>query len=154
MLTIIGREDLIGDPRWTRIEDTMYEHAPELVKILDEGFAKMTRDEALAKLKAEDVACEAVQGTEDMLTDPQILDNGYLRPWHNAKNGKDYQFPVLSPVAFQGDLSTPAYAPAPRLGEHSVEILKSVGYTDAEVQDMIQKGVTNVTDTELTVDID
>jgi crotonobetainyl-CoA:carnitine CoA-transferase CaiB-like acyl-CoA transferase len=32
--------------------------------------------------------------------------------------------------------------PAPRLGEHSIEVLREAGYTDAEIDVMIAAGVT------------
>ena len=33
------------------------------------------------------------------------------------------------------------YAPAPHLGEHTAEILSSVGYSDAEIEDLRGKGI-------------
>ena len=51
LMAAVGRPDLQNDPRWTKIEDTKAEKAPELVKILDEAFAKMTADEAVAAFK-------------------------------------------------------------------------------------------------------
>ena len=38
--------------------------------------------------------------------------------------------------------------PAPQLGEHSLEILKELGYSSAEVKALIQQGVTLVPSTE------
>jgi crotonobetainyl-CoA:carnitine CoA-transferase CaiB-like acyl-CoA transferase len=32
--------------------------------------------------------------------------------------------------------------PAPKLGQHSAEILQEAGYSDEEIQDMMKKGVT------------
>lgn len=153
LLKLIGREDLIGDPRWTRVEDTMYEHAPELVKIFDEGFAKITRAEALAYMDANDIACEAVAGTADVLTDPQVLENGYLRSYTDPKTGKQRLYPAPCPVQFNGEQETPAFTPAPTLGENSEEILKELGYSASEIKEMFANGVTSKTDIEYIVDI-
>lgn len=154
ILEIIGREDLIGDPRWQRIEDTMYDRAPEFVNILDEGFRKMTRDEVLAKLTAADIACEAIQTTTDLFNDPQVLANGYLRPWTNPRNGKEYLYPTMMPFQFNEDVSAPPIGKAPMLGENSVEILKEYGYSDEEIQKLLDNGVTRVTDTDFISEID
>ncbi len=35
---------------------------------------------------------------------------------------------------------------APRLGEHSAEVLTEVGYSEAEISSMIERGVTSVPD--------
>lgn len=78
LLRVLGREDLIGDPRWQCLEDTMYEHAPELVRIFDEGFAKMTQAEAVEALRAIDMPVSVVQGTADALHDPQVHANKYV----------------------------------------------------------------------------
>jgi crotonobetainyl-CoA:carnitine CoA-transferase CaiB-like acyl-CoA transferase len=37
-----------------------------------------------------------------------------------------------------------AQAPAPRLGEHSAEVLREVGYSDAEIADLAKRGVTKI----------
>jgi crotonobetainyl-CoA:carnitine CoA-transferase CaiB-like acyl-CoA transferase len=73
LMKAVGRGDLAGDPRWTCMEDTMYEKAPELVAILDEAFAKMTQAEAIAALESIDAPVSKVQSTAEMMKDPQVL---------------------------------------------------------------------------------
>jgi crotonobetainyl-CoA:carnitine CoA-transferase CaiB-like acyl-CoA transferase len=50
-------------------------------------------------------------------------------------------------VRYPGHLSeTPAalYRHPPRLGEHSEEVLRDVGYSDAEIEDLLQNSVIGV----------
>jgi crotonobetainyl-CoA:carnitine CoA-transferase CaiB-like acyl-CoA transferase len=37
-------------------------------------------------------------------------------------------------------------APAPRLGQHSAEVLREAGYTDAQIAELARSGVTLVAD--------
>ena len=146
LLEAVGRKDLVGDPRWKSIDDTRLDKAPELVKILDEAFAKMTSDEAVEALSAIDIAVQKCQGSVDCVNDPQALENNYFFDWVFSDGpyaGKAVKLPA-SPLSFNGENNASDFQRAPKLGEHTVEILKGVGYTDAEIQAMVDKGVTVV----------
>lgn len=149
LLRAIGREDLVGDPRWQKIEDTMYEGAPELVKIFDEAFAKMTQEEALEALHSIDAPVDKVQSTEELLKDPQVLANKYvykLEATVPPTDTADSQIYVpASPIKFNTiDSGVIDQTRGPRLGEHSVEILKEYGFSDEEIQDFIDRKITSV----------
>lgn len=145
LLKAVGREDLIGDPRWKCAEDTMHDHAPELVRILDEAFGRMTRAEALKALEAEDVPVCPVQSTADTLRDPQAVENGYYLPLEATVPPRAGQEKILvpaTPVRFS--LQEPDERPAgrgPKLGEHSAEILKEYGFSEAEIGKMLEQNV-------------
>jgi crotonobetainyl-CoA:carnitine CoA-transferase CaiB-like acyl-CoA transferase len=55
-------------------------HGRELVSILDEGFAKLTLDEACRRLQAGDIAYEMVSTAGDNLSDRQAKENHYISP--------------------------------------------------------------------------
>lgn len=143
ILEAVGRADLVGDPRWTNIEDTKLDKAPELTAILDEAFAKMTQDEAVAALSTIDVAVERCAGVIDTTTDPQVLENDYLFDWTMSSGmleGKTVKLPA-SPVSFNGENCSAGFQRGPRLGEHTVELLKGVGYSDEEVKNFIDSKI-------------
>lgn len=152
LLAAVGREDLVGDPRWQKIEDTMYDGAPEVVRILDEAFAKMTQEEAVAALHAIDMPVAPVQGTADALTDPQVLANKYVYkmpatvpPAGREKCGgeTDEIFVPASPIKYNGIdwNSTEGRPKGPRIGENTVEILREYGFTEEEIARMLSEGI-------------
>ena len=144
LLAAVGRPDLQNDPRWTKIEDTKAEKAPELVKILDEAFAKMTADEAVAALKGADIAVGKCISSLDSISDPQVVANDYVFDWTVSSGpwaGKKMKM-AANPTAFNDEMAITEenFKRGPRLGEHTVEALKSVGYTDEEIKEMAVAG--------------
>lgn len=140
LLKELGREDLLENPQWKTIEETKWDKAPALVKILDGEFAKITVDEAMDVLKRADCSAQKVFTVGETLEDEQAWENGYFYHGKDFRNGEDRIYPV-APVQI-GDLEAPEYIRGPRLAEHSVEILKSVGYSDEEIQGLLDKGIT------------
>ncbi|MCI8511102.1 MAG: CoA transferase [Lachnospiraceae bacterium] len=146
LLKAIGREDLIGDPRWQCIEDTMYEHAPELVAIFDEAFANMTQKEALEALHSIDAPVAPVQTTEELISDAQVLANKYVYKLEasvppEGAGSPDIWVPA-SPIKYNSvDSGVTGQTRGPRIGEHSVDILKEYGYDDAKIRDMLDRGI-------------
>lgn len=145
IMRAVGRSDLVGDSRWTCIEDTMYEKAPELVAILDEAFGKMTQDEAVAAMNACDAPVSRVQSTEDLLSDPQVLANKYIYSLEATAPPSPEKREIMvpaSPIKFNTvDSGTVGQHKGPRLGEHSVQVLKEYGYSDWEIQALLDKKV-------------
>jgi crotonobetainyl-CoA:carnitine CoA-transferase CaiB-like acyl-CoA transferase len=126
----------------------MYEKAPEFVAILDEAFGKMTRDEAIAKLKVIDAPVNVVQSTKEFLCDPQVMVNKYfykLEATEPPSNTEDPQIWVPAGPIKLNDLDSGIVGNrrGPRLGEHSVEVLKEYGYSDGEIREFLEKKVTS-----------
>ena len=134
---VIGREDLID--RYHCNEDTMWENAPEVIKILDEGFQKLTQDEAYQGLRAcGTIAVEKVQHSIDVASDPQAIANEFVVPWTDPE-GNTVMHPV-TPLRV-GDEAPPELFYGPRLGEHTIEVMQMLGYSNETIQDYIQKGI-------------
>ena len=138
ILRIIGREDLIGDPRWTCLQDTYREKARELTDILDAGFAELTVEEAITAFEKYDIAGAEVAPGYKALTDEQVLANNMIFK-HQAIDGKEI-YMGRSPVHF-GDDVYDEYRTAPKIGEHTSEILREYGYDDARIQELLDKKV-------------
>ena len=137
-LRIVGREDLIGNPKWQKMEDTYGENAKELTAIFDEAFAKMTCEEAIAAFNKYDIAVGPYYKGEFCLTDEQAKANDYLMTVTEHMSGKEIQVPRF-PVQF-GDHAEKEVQTFSTLGGNTVEIMKEYGYSDEKIAEMAERG--------------
>ena len=142
-LTVIKREDLIGDARWTCMKDTEGDKAIELTKILDEAFAQITVDEAIAGFEKYDIACSRFFTGLSTVTDEQAEVNGYFEDVV-AHDGMKLRVPRL-PIVFN-DERPDANRYHSKLGGDTVEVMKRYGYTDEKIAEMAANGAIKVAD--------
>jgi crotonobetainyl-CoA:carnitine CoA-transferase CaiB-like acyl-CoA transferase len=79
-----------------------------------------------------------VQHIMDVETDQQALANGYVVPFDHPTQGR-VNIPGY-PVHFSASTAGTRHF-APRLGEHTDEILREIGYTDSDISMMRRAGV-------------
>jgi crotonobetainyl-CoA:carnitine CoA-transferase CaiB-like acyl-CoA transferase len=122
----IGRPELVNDPRFAGAS-ARQAHARELIAILDATFAAQDLAAWRAILDANDLVTGAVATLEDIPGDRQMLANEVLVPFEN-----DTMLTVNSPFwVAQADKVAPRQAPG--VGEHSDEVLRNIGYVDADI---------------------
>lgn len=133
----IGREDLIE--RYTCNEDTMWDHAAEVIELLDEGFAKLTQQEAYdALIACGTISVEKVQHSADVASDPQAIANQFVYPWADP-SGKTIMHPA-TPVRI-GDYEPAKISRGPGMGEHTEEIMALLGYSEQEILDYERRNI-------------
>ena len=135
---MIGREDLIDDPRFNTV-DAGKEKPAELVAIFDQAFAKWDWDECDNVLTQYDVAHDRINHMSDVITDDQAWQNGYL--YHYTTRGGAEDLMIGSPIKF-GENEAPVHKNAPRLGEDTVQILTELGYSADQIEHLVATGVT------------
>lgn len=132
----LGLEKLIDDPRYNTF-DARADHRKELVAIFDEVFAGKTRDEWMQILQEHGCIYTPVQNIPEVVEDPQLLANNYVIEIDHPTYGH------TKTMGFPWDLSeTPAswQRRAPKLGEHTEEVLLEIGYSRQEVAKLSEEG--------------
>ena len=117
--------------------------------MLSEAFAEYTYVEIDKMLTDEDIAHEKVQGFHDIATDPQAVANLFVAPVKEW-NGTETQM-AMTPVRFTQvepktvqDIAPTVERTAPKVGMHSVEILKEYGYTQDQIDALLASGAVAV----------
>ncbi len=118
LLKVMGREDLIGDARYTE-PDARTERREEVDAIVTEWTRKHDKHEAMRMVSLATIPAGAVLDTAELAADRTFQDRGIRQTMKHPKTG-DY---VMSgwPVRFGGQ--TPSVEPAPLLGQHGTEVL-------------------------------
>jgi crotonobetainyl-CoA:carnitine CoA-transferase CaiB-like acyl-CoA transferase len=101
-------------------------HRAELVAKLSALTEQFKREELLAKLESAGIPAGPINNLEEVFTDPQVIHRG-MRLELKSDAAEGGIIPGLrSPIMLDG---TPAASdrPAPRLGEHTEEILREIG---------------------------
>jgi formyl-CoA transferase/CoA:oxalate CoA-transferase len=119
----IGLDSLADDERFAT-NPLRVDNRDELIPILAGEFAKRTRDDWLEALDAAGVPCAPIQELRELMTDPSMLDSGILTELEHPTAGR---IRTLGPGIRLSVTPAGVDTPAPRLGEHTAEILESVG---------------------------
>ena len=109
-----------------------------MVKIFEAEFAKITQEELIARLKAADIAYEKINHAADAVTDPQALANKYIVEY--THRGGQKTMTTVPPVKFD-TIDVDFRYDYPLVGEHTVEILKELGYSDEQIKIWSESGV-------------
>lgn len=118
----VGRPELADDPRFVDAA-ARAQNSEACVGILDEIFASRTFEEWKSVLQEVEGVWAPVQTASEILEDPQVLENGYLREVE-AASGTRFRM-VASPLQF--DEQPADLVRAPDHGEHTDEILGELG---------------------------
>jgi crotonobetainyl-CoA:carnitine CoA-transferase CaiB-like acyl-CoA transferase len=121
---ILGRPELAEEPRFANMA-LRSENSGECVAILDEAFAKKTRDEWLRIFRDDDsdLIYTIVNTVDDLPEDPQVKLNDYVVEFDHPQHGPTDMVGV--PVGLS---QTPGSirSAAPELGQHTEEVLLDV----------------------------
>lgn len=140
-LDVIGMPELWHtDPRLATMT-TRTAHSEELSEFVREQMLLRTTAEWQRELARADIPVFPMNTPESLLNDPHLRDIGFFSEAEHPAVGTIREMEV--PSEWHGTPPS-GYRLPPVLGEHSREILLEAGYSDAEIDQMIQRGSTRV----------
>jgi crotonobetainyl-CoA:carnitine CoA-transferase CaiB-like acyl-CoA transferase len=123
LCAVIGRDDLTHDPRFINNVERV-RHRDALIPVISAVFSSRSSRDWIDQLEARGVPCAVVSRLSDVARNEQLRVNGMI---------VDLEHPVAGPIRVVGNpiklAATPAAIgrPAPALGEHTLEVLQSLG---------------------------
>ena len=141
MLNEIGIEhDLASDTYRELAKRSPAEAQVHFSAWIDRLVAAMTAEETYHRAQAKGLLWASVRYPEENINDPHFQARGTFQAIHHPELGRDLLYPVS--VGTNGkDRITDFKRGAPRLGEHTQEVLAEVGFTGAEIHTLASKGV-------------
>jgi len=133
----LGLENLLSDSRF-KAPQKREENDQALVSILSETFRQKPASEWLRLLEEVRVPCAPQKDIEELLKDPHFLQNELVVDHDHPEFGRTRQVGIGPRLS-----ETPGriWRPAPRLGEHTDQILEELGYSPEEIGELRQKRI-------------
>lgn len=136
LMSLIGRADLIDDPRFAT-GDARVAHEKELDAIVSAWTRQRTKQEAMLLVSDIGVPAGAVFDTMELQNEPSLEERGIMQVMSHPHG----DFKMASwPVRVDGQ--PPRLKPLPLLGQHNAEVLHDwLGIDTAELAALKSKGV-------------
>lgn len=141
-LGLIGQAHLFEqDPRFASI-GARTRHINDLYRLVAQAMATQSTEVWMARLNEADIPCMPMHDVDSLLQDPHLLAVGMLQKVEHPTEGRVHEIGV--PVSFSGTSGLKIQKPAPQLGQHSAEVLREAGLTEAEIQTLQKLGATRL----------
>ena len=137
-LKAMNLEYLNGDEKFSSFKN-LNSNFRDLYQILEEQFAQYNLSEVIDKLKNSGVTFGFMNKSNDLSEDQQFLDSEVLIKYDNKAFG-DNSLTVNSPVFLKNE---PKKIPekGPELGEHTKQILLSLGKSEQDIKQLKKEGI-------------
>ena len=137
---VIGRPEILKQPEFATHEarSQNYDRAYAMVA---EELKRRTTAEWIEAFERADIPVQRMNSLEDIVADPHLAAIGYLDTVEHPTEGRIRSLAVPS----EWSESKPEYRRhAPRLGEHTREVLREAGYSDEKIDELIKKGAARI----------
>jgi len=134
----IDRPELADDERFSTLARRT-DNIGALLEIVIERMRRRTTAEWRERLDAFDVPNGVVTDLGGLLADPYLGETGFFEQVEHPSEGR--MLTMAIPVMFSESPGNSFRLPPPRLGEHSAQILREVGCTEAEIAEITAAGL-------------
>jgi crotonobetainyl-CoA:carnitine CoA-transferase CaiB-like acyl-CoA transferase len=139
-LGIIGKPELMAQPQFATQEARSKNYVNAYAMVADELKNRSTAF-WLEALEGADIPVQRMNSIDDIVADPHLAAIGYLKTVEHPSEGRIRTLAVPS----EWSESTPEYRRhAPRLGEHTREVLQEAGYPKEKIERLIASGAAGV----------
>jgi crotonobetainyl-CoA:carnitine CoA-transferase CaiB-like acyl-CoA transferase len=128
-----GDPDLAKDERFATPTARSL-NATARINKMQEYIGQQTTAEWLERLDAADVPCAPILRRSEIVKNEQVVARGIITELDQPGVGRIRQPKPAAQFALN---QSAIKGPAPRIGEHSREVLRELGYSDAEIEKMI-----------------
>ena len=133
---IIGRPEKFDDPKFSS-QEVRSKHYGEAYAFVAEELKKRTTAKWLEVLERADIPVQRMNSLDDIVANPHLAAIGYLKSIEHPSEGRIKSLAVPS----EWSESAPEYRRhAPRLGEHTREVLREAGLADAQIDRLVESG--------------
>jgi len=134
----VGRPELKTDPRFSSVQ-ARFAHVNDYFQVRTDTLKARTTAEWIAIFDRHDVPAMPYHTLDSLLEDPHLTDIGFFELKDHPTEGKTRNMRLPNKWSCG---TRREWHPAPKLGQHSVEILREAGYTQSEIDELLAGGVT------------
>lgn len=134
---LIGRAELIHDARFST-HTARAEHIDEAYGLVSDALSTRTSQDWLKALNGADIPAAPLYGLDDLIADPHLEEVGAV---HASMHPTEGRIRTPAPSGHYGSTPLRVRCHAPRLGEHTHEILRELGMDEATIDALLARGV-------------
>ncbi|MQA05576.1 MAG: CoA transferase [Streptosporangiales bacterium] len=145
----IGRPELVDDPRFCDIS-ARTANIDELYALMESTLADKPTTYWLEQFRELDCPAMEVRNVDDLITDDYLAEAGIIVEHEHPSEGRVRALGM--PVQFSNHERDPkSIRHAPRLGEHTAEVLAEFGFSEDQISQWLERGVVHASDDRSTV---
>lgn len=134
---LIGRPEMIHDSRYVDMASRT-DNIDSLYAIVVDAIRLKTSKEWIFQLKENDIPAMELMQPGDYLSDAHLVETGFF---HIAEHESEGRIRMSSPMAKYSETETDIRSLAPRLGQHTIEVLEEMGLCNSEIDELRQKSI-------------
>ncbi len=136
---MVGKPEVCDDPRFDSIAARSH-NVVALYELAGACLADKTTGEWLALLRELEIPSARMSSLDDVMADPQLAAGGFFKRATPSERRRN----PLTPTCRCASATARATGERlqPRLGEHSLEVLREAGLSESEIKALVASGAT------------